>query len=372
MGGTTQPKEVVFCFAGQGYVPLEASRDLYRTCTIFREAIDEVAANIKAFHETEGEVATCISLPEYLMEVQERPAHTPKSSSPNTGELTTPSATMVIFAAQYALAKTIQSLGLHPSTIVGYSLGEHIASMVTGSLPLQSGIKLLLRRDKIFSDKEVIPTIGGMVTVQAPPCDTVQALAEYGVVGDVEVSGYPHKNSTVLSGEAGKLDIAQECLAKNSIHTDRRAIQLGMHSSHVQGVAGKLREEPAHFCDDAKARVREGVNHWSCLGMKLAAGTPLHAKYWATQLREPIHFKQCIEGIYEESRRERDGKLVFLDLGMGPRLSRLVQNTLQDTPEWEEGKVVAVSCIQPMGLEPAAKAKQGWAFAELQRRLEGI
>jgi acyl transferase domain-containing protein len=375
MGSMPPPtQEVVFCFAGQGYVPLEASRDLYRTCDVFRQSINEVAAAIKVFHETENEDATSISLPDYFMEAEERPAHTPKFTSETTNsELTPPSATMVIFSAQYALAKTIQSQGLKPTAIVGYSLGEHIASIVTGSLPLQTGVKLLLRRDILFSDRDLIPTMGGMVTVQAKPEDTVQALASHGMSGDVEISGYPHKKSTILSGESEALDEAQKALQISGIDTDRRAIQLGMHSSHVNRVATKLRSDPAIFCpeDSRDAKVVPGIDHWSCLGAKLKTGTPLNGKYWATQLVTPIHFKQCIEGIFRESEVQRspDSTLLFLDLGMGPRLSRLIQNTLQDTPEWKEGRVKAISCIQPMGLDAEVKAKEGWAFLELKSRL---
>lgn len=373
MGSISPPRALVFCFAGQGYVPLEASRDLYRTSPIFRDSINKVAAAIKSFHETENEPTTCISLPEYFMENEERPAHTPKStpeSTPNEN-LTPPSATIVIFAAQYALAKTLQSLNLHPTAVIGYSLGEHIGSMVTGSLPLSTGIRLLLRRDKLFSDKTLVPEIGGMVTVQAPPETTTRALAAHGAIGDVEISGYPHKKSVVISGKAEALDAAQEGLKDCDIGSDRRDIELGMHSSHVAGVAGNIRSDPERFCGDhEEAKVVEGVEHWSCLGTKLQAGTPLNAKYWACQLVTPIHFRQCVEGVYEG--RKEGGEVVFLDLGMGPRLGRLVQNTLGDCEGWKEGRVWAVSCVQPMGLDGEVKGQEGWAMRDLMGRVEGL
>ncbi|KAK4550004.1 hypothetical protein LTR36_002971 [Oleoguttula mirabilis] len=371
-----EDRHVIFCFAGQGYVPLDASRDLFKTCEVFRKSIEEVDSAVEAFYEAESELPTSIPLSKYLKEREPRPAHTPSFDSESVvvdnGKLATPTATMVIFAAQYALARTIEAHGIQPSGIVGYSFGEHIASVVTGSLPLDAGICYLLRREKLMEDRGLVPNVGGMVTVQAEPEKVTQALAANGASGEVEISGYPHKTSTILSGDAKALDDAQEALDDGDIDTQRRAIQLGMHSSHIEAITDRIRNDPLVFSDEesSNAKVLPGIDHWSCLGVQLSEGTPLNAKYWATQLRSPIHFKQCIEGIYHGSvTKSPQKKIVFLDLGMGPRLARLIQNTLQDTPEWKRGQIEAISCIQPMALDAAAKEKRGWAFEELTTRL---
>ncbi|USW54230.1 Putative Acyl transferase domain superfamily, Acyl transferase/acyl hydrolase/lysophospholipase [Septoria linicola] len=69
----TAPK-IVFCFAGQGYVPLKAARDLYRTCTVFKTAIDKVDSNITSSAKQKLVELTSIPLKEYFREAEMCPA----------------------------------------------------------------------------------------------------------------------------------------------------------------------------------------------------------------------------------------------------------------------------------------------------------
>lgn len=271
--------------------------------------------------------------------------------------------------------------GIKPSTVVGYSLGEFIAAIFTGSLPLLSAINFQMRREALYQDDTLVPERGGMLTVQAPPSQTTQTLARSGVAGDAEISGFPHPNSTILSGTAKVLDEAQEILSQASIATQRRDMKFGMHSSHIGAVTDRIRQDPESFlptvdADGREPKVVPGIDHWSCLGVKLSTGTPLNAKYWATLIRQPIHFQQCVQGIYEEHFNGQQGKengdLIFLDLGMGPRLSRLIENTLKNTTEWKDGGIRSVSCVEPMTMDGHQKEKAGWAVEELEKKLNCI
>ncbi|CZT19120.1 uncharacterized protein RCC_04966 [Ramularia collo-cygni] len=368
---------VVFCFAGLGYVPLEATRDLFRTSAVFRNSIHDFEDAIASHYTKTRTRRPTISLADYLAESAPRPASVPgfDSSESRDNEPTTPLASHVIQASQYALAHTIQARGIEPSSVVGYSLGEFIAALFTGSLSLSSAIDFQARREALYQDTSLVPEPGGMLTVKAPPSETVRILVQGGAAGDAEVSGYPHPNSTILSGTAKILDRAQEILAEASIDTQRRDMKFGMHSSHVGAVTDRIRERPEDFMptissDGREAKVVSGINHWSCLGVKLGADTPLNAKYWATMIRQPIHFTQCVQGIYEEHFNSNEGKeLIFLDLGMGPRLSRLIVNSLKEKKEWKEGLIRAIGCVEPMKMDAKTKKNEGWAVEELERKL---
>lgn len=153
---STSPR-VVFCFAGLGYVPLDATRDLYRTSKVFRNSIHDFEAAITAPYTQTQELRLTTSLTDYLAEPEPRPASVPgfdvESSSRDRGP-TTPLASHVIQASQYALAHVIQARGLHPSSVAGYSLGEFIAAIFTGSLPLLSAIKFQMRREELCKQIE--------------------------------------------------------------------------------------------------------------------------------------------------------------------------------------------------------------------------
>lgn len=364
---------IVFCFAGQGYVPLEAARDLYRTCDQYSRAIEEIDHEIDKAARNGQLQQTFIPLRGYFLEDEIRSAYVApfdcKENSENQEEKTTPPAPLVIFAAQYALAKTIQWLNLEPTDVVGYSLGEHCASAVTGSLPLDAALKLLLRREALFGNRELVQEEGGMLTVQETPDQTTTLLAQEGLCGAADVSGFPHPNSTILSGNASALDEIHGKLSESKVDAQRRAIKYGMHATHVQKVAHELRTNQDIFPeeDSRDAKVVSGVAHWSNVsGARLKEGSPLNANYWATHLTTPIHYKQCIEGIYAAN---KGAEVIFLDLGMGPRLTRLVQNTLQDTPEWKSGRMRAINCIVSTSMDESEKSERGWAEKALRANL---
>jgi len=375
-------QHIVFCFASQGYVPLEASRDLYRTSEVFRHSIKEIESLIIELHQSEEspKPRTFIPLTEYLMEESARPARVPNFTSPSStenthSELKTPSAIIVIVATQYALARTIQARGIQPNSVVGYSLGEYVASMVTGSLPLKAGIQFLIRRDPLFERRDLLPHEGQIATMEAPPKKALQALVENGCSGDVEIAGYPSSKSTMLAGDMKAFDHIERVFRDSGMEINRRPVNLPLHSFRIDAVANEIRDDPYFFpeTEEADAKVIKGIDHWSCLGLKLPPGTPLNRKYWSSHVRGPVHFQQCIEGIYGgnfEGIKER--KLVFLDMGMGPRLSELIKATLFETPEWEKGMVDAVGCIQPMQMDPEVKEREGWAFKELEKILESV
>ena len=58
---------------------------------------------------------------------------------------------------------------------------------------------------------------------------------------------------------------------------------------------------------------------------------------------------------------------MFLDLGMGPRLTRLVQNTLGKTEEWGGGKMRAVGSVTS-----TEEKQEGWAMKVLKENLNGL
>ncbi|KAI5366019.1 putative Acyl transferase domain superfamily, malonyl-CoA ACP transacylase, ACP-binding protein [Septoria linicola] len=159
---------------------------------------------------------------------------------------------------------------------------------------MQAAIKLLLRKEALFANRDLVPGEGGMVTVQQAPDQTATFLAQEGLSGVVDISGYPHPSSAILSGAASALDEVQERMSASGIDSQRRAIKYGMHATHVRPVADQLRSNENVFpeADSCEAKVKHDVVHWSNVsGTRLQSGPPLNANYWATQLTTPIHYK---------------------------------------------------------------------------------
>jgi hypothetical protein len=145
------------------------------------------------------------------------------------------------------------------------------------------------------------------------------------------------------------------------------------HSQHVQALADHVRSSPEIFpeTESKDCKVVPGFDHWSSLGFQMPTGSPLNANHYATVLREPLRYSQCMQNILRKHMKEQpDQELVFVDMGMGPgQLYKFIMATLEHTPEWKRGQVRATASIDPVEAGDA-KTKLGWAESQLKANLK--
>lgn len=103
----------------------------------------------------------------------------------------------------------------------------------------------------------------------------------------------------------------------------------------------------------------------------MPTGSPLNANHYATVLREPLRYSQCMQNILRKHMKEQPGQeLVFVDMGMGPgQLYKFIMATLEHTPEWKRSQVRATASIDPVEAGDA-KMKLGWAESQLKANLK--
>src|SRR5262249_54191933 len=56
-----------------------------------------------------------------------------------------------LFTFQVALATAMRAYGVQPGAVIGHSLGEASAAVVSGALSLQDGAKVICRRSKLMA-----------------------------------------------------------------------------------------------------------------------------------------------------------------------------------------------------------------------------
>jgi len=103
----------------------------------------------------------------------------------------------------------------------------------------------------------------------------------------------------------------------------------------------------------------------------MPTGSPMNANHYATVLRRPLRYSECIQGIFHKHMKEQpDQDLVFVDMGMGPgQLYKSIMATLEQTPEWQQGQVRATASIDPVEAGDS-KMKLGWAKSQLEANLQ--
>lgn len=226
-------QHVVFTFAGQGYPPVEAARDLYRTSSAFQNAIRDVQNTIDGLLQEQAiQSGQHIPLTDYLEEEEMRsPYATSFDQRLSTDQRSLPpSETIVILAAQYALGKMLQSWDIAPRSVMAYSLGELVAGTFTGSYTLPAVIKLLLRRESLLADRSLFPQKGALALVHTDGDSVKKILAREGLLGTVDIAGFSNPVTTCLAGNAEPMEVVLQKFDTAKIGIRRVKLEIGMVS----------------------------------------------------------------------------------------------------------------------------------------------
>ncbi len=282
-------RRVVFVYSGQGSQWIGMGRRLLEECDAF-------AARLRACDEALREPAGFSVLEVLASDAEE--------SGWKRVEVIQP----LLWALQVALTAQWSAWGVEPDAVIGHSLGEVAASVVSGALSLEDGARVIGTRSRLVSKSR---GQGGM------------ALAELGALAaQAEIAGYPslsiasyHGPETVLlSGEQRELAELVSRLEARGIFSRLVDVDYASHSAQMDGLLGELRQR----LRDVQPRPAQRLQCSTLLG-ELIGGTELDADYWARNLREPVRFHQSVERLMSL------GYEVFVEISPHPVLTPTLQ-----------------------------------------------
>ncbi len=300
---STSNSDVVFMFTGQGSQYSGMFRELYESETVFRQHLEHVANLAMPF--------LGISLLDILYTTDEADTriHLTQYTQP------------ILFAVEYALAQLWMSWGILPSAVIGHSVGEVVAAVISGVLTIEDGVRLITARGNLMGG---LPQGGTMVAVFAPASQVESALVGY--EASVSIAAINSPNETVVSGEKQAVRKVIDRLEKQyAVQYRELTVSHAFHSPMMESilddflaVAQTLRyEEPT-------------IPYISNItGQFVDENTVSHAGYWVEHIRRGVYFAQGIQSLYDDSYR------IFLEIGSRPILSAMGKRTIsQDDALW--------------------------------------
>ncbi|MEU1484038.1 ACP S-malonyltransferase [Streptomyces sp. NPDC005752] len=300
---------VVFMFSGQGSQYYRMGEELFASDEVFRTALqryDAVAAGL---------------LGESVLARIFDPARRRNEPFIDT-RLTHPAIVMI----ELALAETLRAVGIEPDYLLGSSLGEYAAAVVSGSMDVETCLGLLVRQ------AEALPAgpRGGLLAVITRPDgrDRIPALP------GCEVAARNYPGHIVVAGTDTDLDRAEAALRAAGVLHQRVPVEYAYHSSLMDGALAGCR---AAF--DGVTFAPPRIPWVSCVDGRLV-GRPGPDHFWQVA-RRPIEFERSMAAM-----RAR-GDFLYLDLGPSGTLHNFVRGNL---PAGDRSR--SLPLLSPFGHDP--------------------
>jgi acyl transferase domain-containing protein/acyl carrier protein len=214
-----------------------------------------------------------------------------------------------IFAMQVALAESLRTKGVIPSAIIGHSMGEVSAAVVSGGLSLADGVQVICHRAMLC---RMIETPGAMAVVELSPGALREDLARR-QIDDVEIAVLAAPTQTVIGGPAAAVGRLVADWQAEDLFVREVAVDVASHTTQVEPILAQLSERLA------------GVT-------ALPTRTPIYStvlldpreafigdcNYWIDNLRHTVRFRPAVQAALE------DGHRVFVEIAPHPIVTRAI------------------------------------------------
>ncbi|WP_165799783.1 sulfolipid-1 biosynthesis phthioceranic/hydroxyphthioceranic acid synthase [Mycolicibacterium tusciae] len=224
-----------------------------------------------------------------------------------------------LFTMQVALAAAMRSYGVRPGAVIGHSLGEAAAAVVSGALSLEDGVRVICRRSRLMTR---IAGAGAMASVELPAQQVLSELVNRGIE-DAVVAVVASPQSTVIGGTTQTVRDLVAAWEQRDVMAREIAVDVASHSPQVDPILDELTEALA----DLHPLTPE-VPYYSATQYDPREKPICDARYWVDNLRNMVRFAPAVQAALE------DGYRVFAELSPHPLLTHAVEQTARslDTP----------------------------------------
>lgn len=202
----------------------------------------------------------------------------------------------MLFASQYACARSWIDSGIQPVEVVGHSFGELTALCISGILSLDNTLQFIIKRARVIQESWG-PDNGAMMAVEADLEDVEKLLVEANSEHSdtpASIACYNGPRSFTLAGSTKSIDVVAariERVLNKTVKAKRLTVTNAFHSELVDPLLHQL-EETAHGLT-----FREPVIHLEHATKNSTTATKLTPRFVSEHLRNPVYFHHAIDRI---------------------------------------------------------------------------
>ncbi|MFB4295804.1 type I polyketide synthase [Actinomadura sp. NTSP31] len=328
--GTATPAGAVWVFSGQGSQWPGMGRRLLGEEPIFAAAVDDLEPLFAA--------EAGFSLRDVLLSGR---------------ELTEIDAVQpVLFAVQVALSRLWRGHGAEPAAVIGHSVGEVAAAVVSGALDTADGLRVVVRRSRLMKR---IAGEGAMAVIGLPARDADVLAARF---PGVETAVYSSPSQTVLTGPSARIDALLRHAEEAGVPARAVAVDVASHSAQVEPLLAELESGLGRLTVR-----RPSADFYGTVLPDPHAVPEFDGGYWSANLRRPVRFQHAVEAALT------DGHTVFVEIAPHPVLLAAIDeiagggdvgtvHTLRRGPDETSAFHGALALLQVLGLaRPATRGR---------------
>ncbi|HEU5378052.1 MAG TPA: SDR family NAD(P)-dependent oxidoreductase [Ktedonobacteraceae bacterium] len=304
-------RKVAFLFPGVGEQYSALAQALYRDEPDFRAAVERCCTFLKKTLEldlsevfvSENGQAQSAALDTKI----DFRALAGRSQRATTQALTqTAQAQPALFVFEYALAQLLQRWGIHPTALLGYSLGEYVAACLSGILTLEDALTLVVQRARLIQSAPG----GAMLAVNLAESQIRQYLSD-----QISLAAINSPVTCVLAGPPEAIAHLEQRLNEQEIACFRVPTTHAFHSSMLE----PLRATVSGFAEKLRRSAPQIPLVSNVTGTWLTAEQATDPTYWAKHMCQTVQFAQGVEQLLH------DPEWLVLEVGPGQGLSSFVK-----------------------------------------------
>ncbi|GAA4929188.1 type I polyketide synthase [Actinoplanes utahensis] len=279
-------RQLIFCFPGQGNALRNAGLELYRSEPVFRDHCDEVFGLLRTHIDAD--------LPSMWR------------ADDDVALTDTAIAQPLLFALEYAIARTLIDLGIRPAALIGHSVGELVAATVAGVFSLADGARAVSARATLM--RQMPP--GAMLAVAAGAAEVKPYLDT-----TVSLAAVNSARQSVLSGPDPALRAIAEKMRADGIASTPMSTSHAFHSPAMAPAA----EEFEAILTGMTLRPPAIPVVSGMTGAPVGDDEAVSAAFWARQLVAPVQFATAVTTALG------GGPAFLIETGPGHSLTRLLR-----------------------------------------------
>ena len=290
-----QLSSIAFLFTGQGSQYPTMGAELYQSQVLFKNLIDDCAKKLEPYCD--------ISLQKLLFETS--------AETLNQSIYTQPA----LFCLEYALAKFWQALGIHPTIMIGHSLGEYVAACLAEVFSLNDAIRIVTKRAQLM---QALPKNGGMAVIFSDISTVQDAIRSYSQ--SLSIAAVNSKENIVISGEITALQTVLSNFEINQIAYRELPVSHAFHSQLMEPMLENFKS----FMSQIPLK-RAKIPFISNVTGKLIDDQVISPDYWVLHIRNAVLFAAGIEELQQLKIN------TYLEIGPNPTLIGLVKQQHEES-----------------------------------------